>query len=227
MVDTMYDNNIEKAEHLPAHYYINRDWKDERFHIMLDALTCDTYGHIEPHSPLYKIVSPNQFDPHFKELDTNLFTLRAYYWGDIEEVYQQPNFVYKPWDLYIDWYKWPMRDASANFPISNNDWEIMCNTIERAAAYYKINNKWPSFDDIDVDDFPRMSETQELEWNMRKKLNKAWEYSHKLENLLFAFYNNPDDILVRNDVEKILAIGAYDPILEFAEEDNEKDNIEI
>ena len=51
-------------------------------------------------------------DPYNYENDT--FIIRAYYWGEDEELAELPNFVYKPTGLEIRWYKYPMRDAYSN-----------------------------------------------------------------------------------------------------------------
>ena len=48
------------------------------------------------------------------EFENDTFIVRPYYWGENEKLAELPNFVYKPTDLEISWYKYPMRDAYSN-----------------------------------------------------------------------------------------------------------------
>lgn len=43
--------------------------------------------------------------------ENRVFVMRPYYWGDDDEVAAKPNFLYKPMELEIRWYKYPLRDA--------------------------------------------------------------------------------------------------------------------
>lgn len=72
------------------------------------------------------------FDDYGNWLDTRLipyidetgrfenavFALFPYYWGDDEVLQSVPNFVYKPDDVRICWYKYPLREAYANRPLT-------------------------------------------------------------------------------------------------------------
>ena len=46
--------------------------------------------------------------------DNEVFTIRPYYWGDEEEIMKLPNFVYKPTNFQMQWYKYPLRDSYMN-----------------------------------------------------------------------------------------------------------------
>ena len=46
--------------------------------------------------------------------DNEVFIIRPYYWGDRDEIADLPNFVYKPTNLEIQWYKYPLRDSYMN-----------------------------------------------------------------------------------------------------------------
>lgn len=52
------------------------------------------------------------------EYENDTFIVRAYYWGEDEDIAALPNFVYKPTGLEISWYKYPMRDAYSNQDVS-------------------------------------------------------------------------------------------------------------
>lgn len=46
--------------------------------------------------------------------DNEVFTIRPYYWGDDDSIANLPNFVYKPTNFQIQWYKYPLRDSYMN-----------------------------------------------------------------------------------------------------------------
>lgn len=52
------------------------------------------------------------------EYENDTFIVRAYYWGEDEDIAALPNFVYKPTGLEISWYKYQMRDAYSNQDVS-------------------------------------------------------------------------------------------------------------
>lgn len=58
--------------------------------------------------------------------ENETFIIRPYYWGENQEIAQRPNFVYKPTNLAMSWYKYPMRDAYSNQDISVNDFQAVC-----------------------------------------------------------------------------------------------------
>ena len=57
-------------------------------------------------------------DATYATFDNEVFTIRPYYWGDEEEIMSLPNFVYKPTNFQIQWYKYPLRDSYMNQNIS-------------------------------------------------------------------------------------------------------------
>ena len=78
----------------------NRDLVNcEEWKKLLKLTNCDSYG---------------RCDNETGEFDCELFTIRSYYWGDDEEEMTKPNFVYKPIQFTIDWYKYPFRDSYMN-----------------------------------------------------------------------------------------------------------------
>ena len=84
----------------------------------------DAYGHYG-----YKkdgSYDPNLSSEHYKIKDNSSYTndtfvIRAYYWGDEEEIKVLPNFVYFPTNLEISWYKYPLRDAYSNRQFSQEE----------------------------------------------------------------------------------------------------------
>lgn len=50
--------------------------------------------------------------------ENEVFLINPYYWGDDEEIMAQPNFIYKPENITIDWYKYPMRDSYSNVELT-------------------------------------------------------------------------------------------------------------
>ena len=57
-------------------------------------------------------------DDTYATFDNEVFTIRPYYWGDDEEIMELPNFVYKPTNFQIQWYKYPLRDSYMNQDIT-------------------------------------------------------------------------------------------------------------
>lgn len=164
-----------------AYVPIRRDWHEDRFSQMLADMGCDGYGHSDDTGPLKAFeVAFEDGDPnaHYV-IDTPLFTLRPFYWGDSSDVCALPNFVYKPWSYEISWYKYPLRNAHANFDLKDDDFALMCDTCVRAAPLL------PDIDAAGVDDFPRMSEAEEVAWEMRRRLDGAYAKNRELEDLLF------------------------------------------
>lgn len=50
--------------------------------------------------------------------NNDVFTIRPYYWGDDDYIASLPNFVYKPLNFSIEWYKYPFRDSYCNEQIT-------------------------------------------------------------------------------------------------------------
>ena len=50
--------------------------------------------------------------------ENNTFIIRPYYWGDDDDIAELPNFVYKPLNLEIKWYKYALRSAFCNQDIT-------------------------------------------------------------------------------------------------------------
>lgn len=46
--------------------------------------------------------------------ENNIFVINPYYWGEDESITEEPNFIFKPTGLEIDWYKYPLRDSYSN-----------------------------------------------------------------------------------------------------------------
>lgn len=78
----------------------------------LEKLNFDSYGNC------YQ----DKLQPYVSEEDgafeNDTCVIRPYYWGDDENIMSRPNFVYKPSNLTISWYKYPMRDAYASHNIT-------------------------------------------------------------------------------------------------------------
>ena len=55
--------------------------------------------------------------------DNEVFTIRPYYWGDDDKIASLPNFVYKPTNFEIQWYKYPLRDSYMNQNITTEQFK--------------------------------------------------------------------------------------------------------
>ena len=66
------------------------------------------------------------------EIETDVFVIRPYYWGEDEALMDLPNFEYKPTGLKISWYKYPMRDAYSNQNISPKQFKEILEECSKA-----------------------------------------------------------------------------------------------
>ena len=179
LIGCRYD---EATDDMPGHHAVPRDWREDVFGAMLKAVGCSIYGYPEENSPLVSAevhYAEDDETRHFV-IDTPLLTLRPYYWGDCRAIRRLPNFVYKPWSLEISWYKWPMRDAYANISLSDSDWRLMCETVERAVVEFHKCGVWPA----DIDGSPRMGEVDEVAWELRKQMGIIADQRNVLEDAL-------------------------------------------
>lgn len=201
----------EATSSKPAYHAVPRNWREDRFCEMLDLIGCSNYGYVEskdhPLASYETKFEDGDTDAHYV-IDTPLFTIRPYYWGDSHDIYPLPNFVYKPWDFEIKWYKYPMRDAHANIALTDDDFILMCETCEKFVRKL-VNNggKWP---DDDVDDFPRMTEADEAAWHLRKTLDRLIVRNNKLEDLLYMVFERygsaMEDDKLKHDIQNVLDI---------------------
>lgn len=85
------------------------------FQKFLDICGFDSYGNIEDEE-LERKYTKTELDEeyHVHFFENELFVIRPYYWGDSEEFMKKHNFIYKPDNLEIDWYKYPLRDSYSN-----------------------------------------------------------------------------------------------------------------
>ena len=57
-------------------------------------------------------------DDTYATFNNEVFTIRPYYYGDDNTIASLPNFVYKPINFEIQWYKYPLRDSYMNQDIT-------------------------------------------------------------------------------------------------------------
>ena len=102
---------IMKERYYP--YTLDREALQDIFSDFLNDIGCDCYGIPKNGSPADQ--------PRTKDnatVDNPVFTIRPYYWGDDEDIMDLPNFVYKPENICITWYKYPLRGAECNVKLS-------------------------------------------------------------------------------------------------------------
>lgn len=67
---------------------------------------------------------------HIPLHNDTLLIIRPFYWGELTIVDNLPNFVYPLLDLQISWYKYALRVASANMPVTVDLINQVFDTIE-------------------------------------------------------------------------------------------------
>ena len=213
------------TDHSPGRHAVPRDWHEDAFAAMLEAIGCSSYGYPEKGSVLEPMLTPFDEDDEMRHtvVDTPLFTLRSYYWGDNHKVHALPNFVYKPWSLEIDWYKYPMRYAHANIALCDDDWRLMCDTVVRAVGEFAASGSWPD----DIDDAPRMGELDEVAWGLRKTIDTVAVQREELADALYALWNDPASESARDCAARLLAVGPYDPFNSKGSDEGTSDAFEL
>ena len=97
--------------------------------------------HIEPRmeyqSAFYEFLEANGFDGYGHPADksdhyeNDVFIIRPYYWGDDPDIADLPNFLFKPENIWIKWYKYALRDAYSNFDLTEEKFaEILAKCCE-------------------------------------------------------------------------------------------------
>lgn len=102
-------------------YPIDREKYNELFHTFLRECSFDTYGYHERYKETY---------------DNSVFRIRPYYWGDDVDIMELPNFTFKPLNLTINWYKYPLRDSYSNISLNFIDFEKMLLVCKKAHIKY-------------------------------------------------------------------------------------------
>ena len=83
----------------------------------LEKINCDEYGCFQGNDGIF---------------ENEVFAIRPYYWGNDEEEMAKPNFVYKPDNLEIRWYKYPLRDSYSNQELTVDDFKVILNNCEKS-----------------------------------------------------------------------------------------------
>lgn len=92
-------------------YPLKRGRWQETFCEFLDKIGLDGYGYIEKEEL-------KEYKTDRGGFENEIFLVNPYYWGDDENIMEEPNFVYKPTGYQIEWYKYPLRDSYANQKLS-------------------------------------------------------------------------------------------------------------
>ena len=109
-IDTMELGNLIFGNSR-GNYQIPRDEFQDAFIEFLDNHGFDSYGYHEGDSNV--------------PFETDVFSIRPYYWGDDEKIAALPNFVFKPKGIEISWYKYPMRDAYCSHDLTLQEFKEM------------------------------------------------------------------------------------------------------
>ena len=88
----------------------------EKFQLLFEAFfernDFDNYGHYYSKPEEYYDETDNS------SYKNEVFIIRPYYWGNDETISRLPNFYYIPTGLEISWYKYALRDAYSNQPLT-------------------------------------------------------------------------------------------------------------
>lgn len=108
-------------------YPVDRAEYQDSFHEFLERINCDGYGFYD---------GPADIENKRGGITTDIVEINPYWWGDEDdyEECEKPNFWYKPLDIKVDWYKYPVRDSYSNIPLESIDMNaIFAHIIEHIA----------------------------------------------------------------------------------------------
>lgn len=88
-------------------------WQD-LFCEYLEKMNINFYGYFNLHND--ERLEP--FETDRGGFENDVFLINPYYWGDDEQIAEEPNFLFKPTGFCIDWYKYPLRDSYMNQDIT-------------------------------------------------------------------------------------------------------------
>ena len=103
--------------HSRGEYQVDRETYQDMFGKFLEKINCDEYGCFQGNDGIF---------------ENEVFAIRPYYWGNDEEEMAKPNFVYKPDNLEIRWYKYPLRDSYSNQELTVDDFKVILNNCEKS-----------------------------------------------------------------------------------------------
>ena len=103
-----------------------RDDMELIFGELLGKLGCDSYGYPDYIQKEKKYVYPKNTHEISTGFGNDVFEIHPYYWGEDEELSAIPNFIYKPFNLELRWYKYPLRDSWANMELTTNTMKEIC-----------------------------------------------------------------------------------------------------
>lgn len=118
-------------------YPVPRAWQDA-FCARLNEMGFDCYGIANEwdENGKYSPELSKRLDKYLAEVngkeggrhhkwETETFVIMPYYWGDDDAICELPNFVFKPTGFGLSWYKYALRDAYMNQPVTFEELDDM------------------------------------------------------------------------------------------------------
>ena len=121
--------------HSRGEYEIERFPAQDYFGEFFEAAGLDAFGWCNENSVLYKYMDDKGM------INTELFSIFPYYWGENEELESLPNFTYKPEGIEIRWYKYPLRDSYSNVELSTEKMQQIIDACRRFVEILKEAKK--------------------------------------------------------------------------------------
>lgn len=110
-------------------YHIPRnEWQDYFCKFLEDCGFDGIYGYVEDKSLqkyIVKVDSKDEFSEQAEMFDNGVFKILPYWWGDSDNITDLPNFFFYPTGFEMVWYKYPLRDAWSNMPITFEEFKNM------------------------------------------------------------------------------------------------------
>lgn len=121
------ENNSITVEKEKVWFELPRGEWQNTFCAFLDDNGFDMYGYRLDNMGIKPIG-----DNLFQQFENDTFILRPYYWGESDEVINLSNFVYKPKNIEICWYKYPLRGAYSNVELTFDEFKDIISDCDKS-----------------------------------------------------------------------------------------------
>lgn len=127
----MTDLIIEQERKYPNH--ISRDeWQNYFCEFLAECGFDGIYGYVEDEALKKHLILIDGDEKscigkmeQAEVFDNGIFRILPYWWGESDNIAEMPNFIYYPTGFEMIWYKYPLRDAWSNMPVTFDEFKDM------------------------------------------------------------------------------------------------------
>ena len=127
----MTDLIIEQERKYP-NYIFRGEWQNYFCEFLAECGFNEIYGYVENEALKKHLILIDGDEKGWtgkmeqaEAFDNGIFRILPYWWGDSANIGEMPNFIYYPTGFEMIWYKYPLRDAWSNKPITYQEFKDM------------------------------------------------------------------------------------------------------